>query len=50
MHSMNGLIRKTDINRELFKEYFKFQTPCALLKSLYKTSDKEKNNKLVSDQ
>ena len=40
--------KETGINRELFKNYFSFQTPSALLKDLYKTNDKEKNNKLVS--
>ena len=39
---------ETSINRELFKKYFLFQTPSALLKDLYKTNDKEKNNRLVS--
>ena len=39
---------KTSINRELFKKYFLFQTLSALSKDLYKTNDKEKNNKLVS--
>ena len=32
---------ETDIIRELFKQHFKFQTSSALLKSLYKTNDKE---------
>ena len=39
---------ETSIKRELFKKYFLFQTLSALLKDLYKTNDKEKNNKLVS--
>ena len=39
---------ETSINRGLFKKYFLFQTPSALLKDLYKTNDKEKNNRLVS--
>ena len=39
---------ETDINEELFKKYFLFQTPCALLKDLYKTNDKEKNSELVN--
>ena len=33
---------ETSINRELFKKYFLFQTPSALLKDLYKANDKEK--------
>ena len=40
--------QETDINKELFKNHFSFQTPSALLKDLYKTNDKEKNNVLVS--
>ena len=42
--ALNELIIKeeTSINRELFKKYFLFQTPSALLKDLYKTNDKEK--------
>ena len=37
-----------NINKELFKKYFLFQTPSALLKNLFKTNDKEKNNELVN--
>ena len=37
-----------NINKELFKNYFLFQTPYALLKDFYQTNDKEKNNKLVN--
>ena len=40
--------QESDINKELFKNHFFFQTPSALLKDLYKTNDKEKNNVLVS--
>ena len=40
--------KETDINSELFKSYFFFQTPSALLKELYKTTDKEKNSTFVS--
>ena len=40
--------QETDINKELFKNHFSFQTPSALLKELYKTNDKEKNRLLVS--
>ena len=39
---------ETDINEELFKEYFKFQRHSEMLKYLNKTNDKEKNNELVS--
>ena len=40
--------QETSINKKLFKNYFSFQTPSALLKELYKTDDKEKNKLLVS--
>ena len=38
---------ETDINKELFKNHFFFQTPSALLKNLYKTNDKEKNGTFI---
>ena len=37
-----------NINKELFKKHFLFQTLSALLKDLFKTNDKEKNNELVN--
>ena len=40
--------KETKINKELFKNYFSFQTLSALLKELYKTNDKEKKRLLVS--
>ena len=40
--------KETKINNELFKNYFPFQTPSALLKDLYKINDKEQNSKLVN--
>ena len=40
--------QETDINKELFKNHFSFQTPSALLKELYKTNDEEKNRLLVN--
>ena len=40
--------QETNISKELFKNYFSFQTPSALLKELYTTNDKEKNILLVS--
>ena len=40
--------QETNINKELFKNHFSFQTPSALLKELYKTNNKEKNNKVVN--
>ena len=36
--------KETKINKELFKNYFPFQTPSALLKDLYKINDKELNS------
>ena len=41
-------MKEPDINKEIFKNYFFFQTPPELLKNLYKTNDKEKNSMLVS--
>ena len=38
---------ETGINKELFKNYFNFQMPTALLKLLYNLDDKEKNKQLV---
>ena len=35
------------IDYNLFKEYFKFKVPSALVKKLYETKDKKKNNDLV---
>ena len=40
--------QETNINKELSKNHFFYQTPSALLKELYKTNDKEKNRLLVS--
>ena len=31
----------------MFKAYFNFEVPSALVKKLYETKDKNKNNKLV---
>ena len=39
---------ETDINSELFKTHFKFQSPSSMAKELYKTNDKKKNRLLVS--
>ena len=36
------------MNRELFQEYFKFQMPTAMLKTLYNLNDKKKSNLLVN--
>ena len=40
--------KETDISRELFRNYFRFQMPSALLKNLYNLNDEVKNKKLVS--
>ena len=40
--------KETKINKDLFKSFFPFQTPSALLKDLYKVNDKEQNSKLVN--
>ena len=40
--------KETDMNRELFQEYFKFQMPTAMLKTLYNLNDKKKSNLLVN--
>ena len=50
VNELNELITKkeTGINRELFKNYFKFQMPTAMLKTLYNLNDKKKNNLLVN--
>ena len=39
--------KETDINRELFKKHFYYQTPPALLKELFETNNKERNKVLV---
>ena len=40
--------KETDINKELSKKYFNFQRPSSMVKYLYKTNDRKKNNELVS--
>ena len=40
--------KETDMNKELFKKHFNFERPSNMLKCLYKTNDREENNKLVS--
>ena len=48
MRKFNELINKkeTDINRELFQKHFKFQRPSDMLKFVYTTNDKKKNDDL----
>ena len=38
--------QETNINNELFKNYFKFQRPSDMFKNLYQTNDINNNNKL----
>ena len=40
--------KETDINRELFNKHFKFQRPSDMLKSVYTTNDRKKNDDLVN--
>ena len=40
--------QETEINTELFKKYFKIQRPSDMLKYLYQTNDRKKNNELVN--
>ena len=46
---LNELIMKeeTGIDSKLFKNYFNFERPTALLKALYNLNDKNKNKRLV---
>ena len=48
MRKFNELVNKkeTDINRELFQKHFKFQRPSDMLKFVYTTNDKKKNDDL----
>ena len=50
MDELNELIIKKEagINKELFKKYFSFQMPTALLKTLRNLNDEHKNKHLVS--
>ena len=50
MRELNELITKeeTGMNRELFKRYFNFQMPTAMLKAVYTFNDRKKNNELVN--
>ena len=40
--------KETGINRELSKNYFKFEKPILMLKTLYNLNDRKKNNQLVN--
>ena len=48
MRKFNELVNKkeTDISRELFQKHFKFQRPSDMLKFVYTTNDKKKNDDL----
>ena len=50
MKEFNEFITKeeTGMNRELFKIYFHFQMPTAMLKALYTLNYRKKNNQLVN--
>ena len=50
VNAFNELIIKeeTDINRGLFKKSFNSQILSSMVKNLYKTNDRKKNNELVS--
>ena len=50
MKELNELIikKETGINRELFKKYFNFKMPTAMIKVLYNLNDKKKNNKWMN--
>ena len=47
---LNKLIikKETGINRELFKKYFNFRMPSAMLKTSHNLNDRKKNNVLVN--
>ena len=49
VNELNELIikKETDIDRELFKNYFNFQIPSVMFNTLYNLEDKKKNNLLV---
>ena len=40
--------KETGINKGLFKNYFKIEMPTAMLKTLYKLSNRKRNNDLVN--
>ena len=41
--------KERGMNSEIFHKHFSFQRPSDMLKAVYKTNDKKKNNKLVND-
>ena len=50
VNDLNELIikKETDVNREIFKNYFIFQMPTLMLKTLYSLNDRKKNNQSVN--
>ena len=50
MNKFNDWVNKEEIDiiNELFKKHFKFQRPSDMLKLLYTTKEKAKNNELVN--
>ena len=50
MNKFNKWVNKkeTGINRELFKKHFNFQRPSDMLKTVYTTNTRKKNNDLVN--
>ena len=48
VRELNKLNTKEEngMNRELFKRYFNFQMPTAMLKAVYTINDRKKNNEL----
>ena len=39
--------KETDVNSELSQKHFKFQRPSDILKAVYTTNDRKKNDDLV---
>ena len=50
VNAFNKWVNETEvgINRKLFENHFKIPKPSSMFKYLYKTNDREENNKLVS--
>ena len=50
VNELNEIIikKETDISKELFKNYFNFQMPTTMLKTLCNLNDKNENNQLVN--
>ena len=43
-----GLKKETGIDNAIFQNHFSFQRPSDMLKAVYTTNDKKKNNRLVN--